>query len=160
VHLPESSFFLMAAMVSHCFSSGMLLVISHELSAKVAASVFLALIGHKGYEALSVSVLLSQRTKDLKRFALCAFAYSVSFPLGVIATIALTRVLGPTTSPTVIKTFAIVVASVAVGSLAGCMVNDFLIPSIQHVRARRHHVAWMLLGVGLTLLFTVGLNVG
>lgn len=160
IHLPDSSFLLMAAMISHCFSSGMLLFMSHELSAKIAASVFLALIGHKGYEAISVSVLLSQRTKDLKRFVICAAAYASSFPLGVIATALLTHFLGPSVSPSVVKTFAIVVASVAVGSLAGCMVNDFIIPSIRHVRARRHHAAWMLLGVGLTLLFTVGLNVG
>jgi zinc transporter ZupT len=158
VHLPESSFLLMASMISHCFSSGMLLYMSHELSTKVAASVFLALIGHKGYEALSVSVLLSQRSRELKKFIFCAVAYSLSFPLGVVVTGILTRSLGPSVSAEVLKTFAIVVASVAVGSLAGCMVHDFLIPSIRHVRAKRHEAAWMLLGVGLTLIFTVGLG--
>lgn len=155
VRLPDSSTLLVASMVCHCFSSGALLFLSHELSAKVATSVFLALIGHKGYEALSVSVLLTQRTKSRKKFALSAIAYSLSFPIGVASAAVLNDWFGNTVSPAAIKTAIIVVASIAVGSLAGCMVNDFLLPSLQHLRTRVHEGAWILLGAGLTFAFTV-----
>jgi zinc transporter ZupT len=159
-HLPadheKSSWLLMASMISHCFSSGMLLYMSHALSPKVAASVFLALIGHKGYEALSVSVLLSQQTKSLKKFSTYALMYASSFPIGVIVTAALTHFFGPGLSPTVVRTTIIVVASFAVGSLAGCMMNDFLIPSLKYLRNRKLEAGWMLVGVALTILFTAG----
>ena len=155
-HHSGSSGVLLASMISHCFSSGMLLFVSHELSSKVAASVFLALIGHKGYEAISVSVVLSQRTKDIKKFMIYAIAYASSFPVGVLVTAALTRVLGPELSPAVVKTAVVVVASVAVGSLASCMIHDFLLPSLRHVRAKKTEAVWMLVGVGLTALFTFG----
>jgi zinc transporter ZupT len=148
--------FLMISMVSHCFSSGMLLYMSHELSSRIAASVFFALIGHKGYEALSVSVLLSQKIKEGRKFLACAVAYSLAFPFGVIITAALTHFLGAGMSPVVIKTIAMVVASVAVGSLAGCMIHDFLLPSIRHVKTRRLEAGWMLVGVALTMIFVVG----
>lgn len=154
-HIPDSSTLLVASMVCHCFSSGALLFLSHELSAKVAASVFLALIGHKGYEALSVSVLLSQRTKSRKKFVLSAIAYSLSFPIGVASAAVLTERFGTGVSPAAIRTVIIVVASIAVGSLAGCMVNDFLLPSLRHLKNRLHEGAWVLLGACLTLIFTV-----
>jgi len=156
VHGSGSPKFLMVSMISHCFSSGMLLYMSHELSSRIAASVFLALIGHKGYEALSVSVLLSQKIKDARKFTLCALGYSLAFPVGVLTTAALARFLGDGVSPVVIKTVATIVASVAVGSLAGCMVNDFLLPSIRHVKSRRLEAGWMLVGVALTMIFVVG----
>ena len=50
---------------------------------------------------------------------------------------------------------AMVISSVAVGSLMGCMIHDFLIPSLKHVRARRHEAAWLVLGGALTFLFTM-----
>jgi zinc transporter ZupT len=156
IHGAETSKFLMISMVSHCFSSGMLLFMSHELSARIAASVFLALIGHKGYEALSVSVLLSQKVKDSKKFLACAIAYSLALPMGVLATAGLSRFLGAGLSPSVIKMTAMIVASVAVGSLAGCMVHDFILPSIRHIQHRRLEAAWMLVGVGLTVVFVAG----
>lgn len=156
VHGAGSPKFLMVSMVSHCFSSGMLLYMSHELSSRIAASVFFALVGHKGYEALSVSVLLSQKIKDARKFLACAIAYSLAFPLGVLTTSALAHFLGAGLSPVVIKSTAIVVASVAVGSLAGCMINDFLLPSIRHVKTRRLEAGWMLVGVALTIVFVVG----
>jgi zinc transporter ZupT len=156
VHLPDSSAFLMISMISHCFSSGMLLFMSHELSSKVAATVFLALIGHKGYEALSVSVLLNQRVKDSKTFTACAVAYAGSFPIGVLVTAGLTRYFSSGVSPEIVKNFAMIVASVAVGSLAGCMINDFLLPSIRHLKTRKLQAGWMLVGIALTVVFTVG----
>jgi zinc transporter ZupT len=156
IHGAETSRFLMISMVSHCFSSGMLLYISHELSARIAASVFLALIGHKGYEALSVSVLINQKVKDAKKFLLYGLIYSLSLPLGVLVTAAFSHYLGAGMSPKVIKMTAMIVASVAVGSLAGCMVHDFILPSIRHIRHRRLEAAWMLVGVGLTIVFVVG----
>jgi zinc transporter ZupT len=154
--VPDSPKFLMISMVSHCFSSGMLLYMSHELSSRIAASVFFALIGHKGYEALSVSVLLSQKIKESRKFLAYAVVYSLAFPIGVITTAALAHFLGAGMSPVVIKTTAMVVASVAVGSLAGCMIHDFLLPSIRHVKTRRIEAGWMLVGVALTFIFVVG----
>lgn len=156
VHGSDSSKFLMISMVSHCFSSGMLLYMSHELSARIAASVFLALIGHKGYEALSVSVLLSQKVKDSKKFLACAMVYSLALPAGVLGTAALAHFFGEGMSPSIIKMTAMIVSSIAVGSLAGCMVHDFLLPSIRHVKASKLQAGWMLLGVGLTVVFVVG----
>jgi zinc transporter ZupT len=157
IHGTETSKFLLAAMVSHCFSSGMLLFMSHELSARLATSVFFALIGHKGYEALSVSVLLSQKIKDSRKFFACGVAYSVALPAGVIVTAALSRFLGAGMSPSIIKMVATIVASIAVGSLAGCMVHDFILPSFRHIKKRRHEAAWMLVGVGLTVIFVTGM---
>ena len=84
-HAGDSSgtlFLLMAAMVSHCLSSGMLLALSDELSAKLAATVFLALIAHKGYEALAFSLLLGDRLKTAKAFFGCIAIYAASFPAG------------------------------------------------------------------------------
>ena len=156
VHLPQSSKFLMGSMISHCFSSGMLLFVSHELSSRVAASVFLAIIGHKAYEAMSVSILLSRRVKNSRNFILCALFYSLSLPIGVAATALLALVFGADASPAVIRTVALVVASVAVGSLAGCMINDFILPSVRHVRTRKLEAGWVLVGVALTIAFTVG----
>jgi zinc transporter ZupT len=156
IHGAETSRFLMISMVSHCFSSGMLLYMSHELSARIAASVFLALIGHKGYEALSVSVILSQKVKESKKFLTYAVIYSLALPFGVLVTAVLSRYLGEGVSPHVIKMTAMVVASVAVGSLAGCMVHDFIMPSIRHIKHRRLEAAWMLVGVGLTVIFVAG----
>jgi zinc transporter ZupT len=155
-HGSDTSKFLMISMVSHCFSSGMLLYMSHQLSARIAASVFLALVGHKGYEALSVSVLLSQKVKDSKKFMACAIAYSLALPLGVLVTAALAHFMGEGMSPAVIKMTAMIVASVAVGSLAGCMVHDFILPSIRHLKASWSQAGWMLVGVGLTVIFVVG----
>lgn len=145
--------FLIISMTLHCVTSGVLLAMAQELSAKIALSVFFAMIGHKGYEALSVSLVLNQRLKSRKSFAMFAAIYALSFPTGVVLTVAAMRLFGGQLGPVVLKEFAMVAASVAIGSLIGCLIHDFIVPAYHRVKARNSEAGWVVAGILLTLLF-------
>src|SRR5262249_38341826 len=130
--------FLMTSMVAHCLASGMFLALSRDLSSSVERGVFWALIAHKGYEALSVSLVLQERLRSPRRLLWLTAAYALSLPAGVALTVGLAALMGGAGYDEAwLRTAAMVMGSIAAGSLMGCMVHDFLIPSYHHVRERR-----------------------
>lgn len=127
------------SIVSHCFTSGILLSISREFSEKLAGAVFLALLGHKGYESIVfVSLLLSHRLSRRSMVA-AILIYCLALPAGVATSFLLRGALS--------HTVAIYVSSVAVGSLLGCLIFDFAIPSFRQVRQEKMRLAWIVVGI-------------
>jgi zinc transporter ZupT len=132
------------SLITHCFASGILLALSHGLSTQVANTVFLALVAHKGYEALMFSsILMKQQFSRLTQLVLLSI-YSLSLPMGV----ALAYVLRDALS----QDLAVMMSSVAVGTLLGCLIFDFMIPTIRQLRQRRIEILWIGLGLLLTQL--------
>jgi zinc transporter ZupT len=130
------------SIVSHCFASGILLSVSRELSEKLAGAVFLALLGHKGYECIVfISLLISHRLSRLGTIAAIA-VYCLALPAGVLTAVLLN---GHWT-----QNLAVYVSSIAVGSLLGCLVFDFMLPSFETIKRERLRVGWVLLGLALT----------
>ena len=137
-----------SSLMAHCFAGGMLLAISHALSQKIASTVFLALVAHKGYEAMMLSsILLEQQCSKLRKLAL-SVAYIISFPAGVL----ITALFGAYFNQEV----AILISSVAVGTLMGCLIFDFFIPSIRHLRDKRLEVLWIAGGLIFTQIIMKG----
>lgn len=139
-----SLFFFLASMISHCVASGMLLVLSDGLANQINRTVFLALLAHKGYEALTVSSIMIERQKSRSKALVSLGLYSLSLPAGVIVTLCFRSVFT--------QSIALVATSLAVGSLLGCLMFDFLIPSFSAIRTRRYDVAWVAVGLLLTQL--------
>lgn len=136
-----SPLFLFSIM-GHCFASGMLLAVSQGLSAKIADTVFMALLAHKGYESLTVSSLLVEQGQS-KRVKVGTIAlYALSLPAGVLATVMFSDHLA--------QGVAVVISSIAVGTLLGCLIFDFLLPSLVHLKRQRYQAAWIFLGLVLT----------
>ena len=130
------------SIVSHCFASGVLLSVSRELSEKLAGAVFLALLGHKGYESIVfISLLISHRLSRPGTIAAIA-VYCLALPAGVLTAVLLN---GHWT-----QSLAIYVSSIAVGSLLGCLVFDFMLPSFQTIKREWLRAGWVLLGLALT----------
>lgn len=146
--------FLMTSMVAHCLASGMFLALSHDLSRSIERGVFWALIAHKGYEALSVSLVLQDSVQSPRKLALLTAGYALSFPAGVAITAAMMPWFNGPGSEATLHTVAVVVASVAAGSLMGCMIHDFVIPSLRQVRRKRIELVWVMLGLAGTLTVT------
>ena len=69
-------------------------------------------------------------------------AYALSFPMGV----ALTYMLGSLVTQNV----ALLATSFAVGTLLGCLIFDFLMPSLTHIKSRRFDLAWVFVGLFVT----------
>jgi zinc transporter ZupT len=145
--------FLMTSMITHCLASGMFLSLSHGLSQSIERTVFWALIAHKGYEALSVSMVLQEKVRDSRKLAFLTALYALSFPAGVAMTSAATALLAGHYADW-IRGAAIIVASISAGSLMGCMLHDFVIPSLRQVRARKAELRWVALGLFCTLAVT------
>ncbi|MGZ3696885.1 MAG: ZIP family metal transporter [Bdellovibrionota bacterium] len=142
---PGAFYFFFVSLFIHCLSSGMLMAVSSQLSARIANTVFAALMAHKGYEALAfASILVVQRATRIWKAVMLAL-YTLSVPIGVALTVALTDRISQST--------AILLSSIAVGTLLGCLVLDFLIPSIQHLRGRKVQILWLVGGLLLTRLF-------
>lgn len=131
--------YLLGSMALHCFAGGMLLVSSYEISAQLAFHVFLGLAAHKVFEAITVSSVLLEKVKSKKELYLATAVYALSFPAGVLATVALRAALAGQLLPKTVETIAMVITSVAVGSLLGCLLQDFLIPAVSQLR-RGHGV--------------------
>jgi zinc transporter ZupT len=121
-------------MALHCFAGGMLLVSSYEISAQLAFHVFLGLVAHKAFEAITVSTVLLEKVKSKKELYLATGVYALSFPAGVLATIAMEVGFAGRISPENFETISMVITSVAVGSLLGCLLQDFLVPAFREVR--------------------------
>jgi zinc transporter ZupT len=132
----------LASMIAHCLVSGMLLALSDRLSGGIGKTVFLAMVAHKSYESLTVSSILLERQKSRWASMISISLYALSLPVGVVLTVAFGSALSPTTS--------MVITSLAVGALLGCLIHDFLLPSITRVKSRRVEIGWIAVGLALT----------
>ncbi len=139
--LTPSPFFF-ASIIGHCFASGMLLTVSRSFSESLSVNVYAALLIHKAYEALTVSSILVGNSRSRMNSVGIIGAYTLSFPLGV----GLAMLLGDTKGQNV----ALAISGMAVGTLLGCLIFDFLIPSFMQLKQRRSHIAWIALGLLLT----------
>jgi zinc transporter ZupT len=137
---PSPFFFF--SITGHCFASGMLLTVSRSYSEILSVNVYAALLIHKAYEALTVSSILVGNSKSRLGNVGIIGAYTLSFPLGV----GLATLLGETRGQMV----ALGISGVAVGTLLGCLIFDFLIPSFYQLKQRRSHLAWIAFGLLLT----------
>jgi zinc transporter ZupT len=135
------------SLIAHCLASGMLLAVSQSFSERIAHTVFLALLAHKTYESLLLaSILVDQHRPRAQQFGIIA-AYALALPVGAFIT-QLFRA-------DVTETVAVFISSVAVGTLLGCLIFDFLLPSVRQLRGHRlalPRVGWILFGLGLTRL--------
>lgn len=71
-------------------------------------------------------------------------AYSLALPVGVMVTSLFGNLID--------SRVAVIATSVALGSLFGCMVFDFLLPAIAQIKKRRLELGWVVLGLILTEL--------
>ena len=125
-----------------------MLAISSKISDTFSKAVFLALIAHKCYESLIVSSIILDQVKIRVNAIICIMVYSLSFPFGTLLVYAFNQEIG--------LKFAVLATSLALGSLLGCMVFDFIIPSYHHIKERRIELLWVLLGLGMTELMMRG----
>ena len=120
----------------------MLLTVSFGLSKKVASTVFVALVAHKIYESLLLSsMILVQKRSQAWRAGVIAI-YAAALPAGAAVTALFQSVIN--------EQVAVLISSVAVGTLLGCLIFDFLIPSIGQLREQRVRVGWIIAGLALT----------
>ena len=138
-HGNGNSAFFLTSMISHCFASGILLVTSAEFSTGLNRSIFLALLAHKLYESLTVSSVLIEKQKSRSKSIFSILLYSISLPLGVILTYLFKSHLTPA--------IALLATSLAAGTLLGCLIFDFLIPSLPQIRHRWSTIGWIILGL-------------
>ncbi len=143
-HASGSKFVFLGSMVAHCWVSGMLLVLSADFSTGINRTVFFALLAHKAYEALAVSSLLVDERKSRLASIFAITIYSLSFPLGALLTVLLHSMIT--------QTVAWIATSLAVGTLGGCLLFDFLLPSLAHLKRKRHDLAWIAVGLFVTQL--------
>jgi zinc transporter ZupT len=139
-----ASFFFLAALIAHCFASGMLLAVSQGMSPRIATTVFMALLAHKAYEALTLSSILVQSGKSRLEQSLIVGVYSLAVPAGVAVTTAFRDSMN--------EGVAMLISSIAVGTLLGCLIFDFLIPSVRHLKKSRAQAAWIAVGLVMTQL--------
>jgi zinc transporter ZupT len=149
-HTASHGFMLFfGSLLAHCFASGMLLTASQSLSDRIARTVFIALLIHKTYESLVLtSILIEQRRSAAWNFMLIGL-YSLALPAGAFAT--------QLFQASLTQSISMVVSSIAVGTLLGCLIFDFLIPSVRELRRQRFIFAWILLGLALTRLVMMSL---
>jgi len=130
------------SLVAHCFASGMLLTVSHGLSTKIASTVFAALLAHKIYESLLLSsILITQSFSATRRTAYIA-VYAAALPLGALVTSFFQSSIN--------TNVAVLISSIAVGTLMGCLIFDFLLPSFRQLREQRYKAGWLIVGLVLT----------
>ncbi|MGZ3653385.1 MAG: ZIP family metal transporter [Bdellovibrionota bacterium] len=143
-HGSGNTYVFLASMVAHCMASGVLLVVSQGLSNGINRTVFWALLSHKAYEALTVSSVLIEKEKSRFQTAISVVLYCLSLPVGVLLTFSFRSTLTPFV--------AMIATSLAAGTLMGCLVFDFLIPSLKGMKNRKLEIAWIVAGLCLTQL--------
>jgi zinc transporter ZupT len=141
----EGSALFLTSMIGHCVASGMLLVVSESFSGSLNRTIFWALFAHKSYESLTVSSVLIRKQFSRARFMAAIFAYSIAMPVGVV--------LATTFRASITMHAAFLITSLAAGTLAGCLVFDFLIPSLNLVKSPRKAITWILVGLSITQIF-------
>jgi zinc transporter ZupT len=140
----QSRTFFLISMMGHCIASGMLLMVSGGYAGSLNRTIFFALFAHKAYESLAVSSVLLKNEEPKSRFFTLIIAYSMSLPLGVILAYAFRTMIN--------EHVALLITSVAAGTLAGCLIFDFLLPSLHQVPNKRRALTWILIGLGITQL--------
>jgi zinc transporter ZupT len=136
--------FFLGSLVAHCFASGMLLTVSFGLSKKIAGTVFAALLAHKIYESLLLSSILLERKNSRLWKGTVIGLYGAALPAGA----GLTAIF----QGNINERIAILISSIAVGTLLGCLIFDFLLPSFAQLKQQRYKVGWILAGLLLTQL--------
>jgi zinc transporter ZupT len=139
---PRRFAYFMGPLIAHGIASGMLLGVSRELGARVAGEVFVALFAHKIYESLLLASILVGVRRSIRWKIAMAAAYVLALPLGAW--------LAWTLGETVLNDMAVHISGVAVGTLLGCLVFDFLMPSFKQLRGRAIGYLWMAGGFFLT----------
>ena len=134
----------LASMMIHCFASGILLAISTRYTDAFSRTVFMALFTHKAYESLIVSSLVLEKVKSKTEAFMAVSLYALSLPLGVL--------VATLESSHITMHFALIATCVALGTLFGCMIFDFLLPSVQHIKKKPKHAFWIIVGFVLTEL--------
>ena len=134
---------LAMAIFVHSLLDGSLLVISNGLLSHAATPVTVSLWIHKAFEALSLASLVYWRVPNRGQAVRWLTAYVLSFPCGVF----LTAWLAQTFATDSMERVALVIMSVAIGNLIGCLIFDFILPSIGRFKQHRGEVYWLLGGV-------------
>ncbi|MGZ3694206.1 MAG: ZIP family metal transporter [Bdellovibrionota bacterium] len=143
-HSSGNTYIFLFSMIAHCMASGVLLVVSQGLEGGINRTVFWALLSHKAYEALTVTSVLIEKEKARRNTILCVLLYSFSLPAGVFLATSFRAVITPSV--------AMIVTSLAAGTLLGCLIFDFLLPSLAGIRNRKMDIAWIVGGLCLTQL--------
>lgn len=145
-HIQESSIlFILSSMMAHCFASGVLLAVAAQVSMGLAQNVFYALLAHKVYEALTVSSVVVEKVKSRVKVALALLGYSLSLPVGVLVSFLFRKDLSPN--------IAILATSLAAGTLLGCLVFDFWMPTLAHLKHSKKDLVWLMIGLLMTQVF-------
>lgn len=140
-HALRSPYIFLVAITVHCFTSGLLLGVSDQFSKHLADSVFAALFIHKIYESFAVSVLLvSYKRRTLWTVSMLSL-YLLSFPAGA----AVAKYYGQ-----VNHELLLIITGIAIGSLIGCLIFDFIVPSFQQIRQNRRQLIWLIAGLLVT----------
>ncbi|MGK5085239.1 hypothetical protein WDW37_18275 [Bdellovibrionota bacterium FG-1] len=138
---PKRFFFFLGPLLAHGFASGMLLTVSQGFAARMAASIFLALITHKVYESLMLSTLLQAVRRPMAWRLKVVAAYSLALPVGALLAVACHGLIS--------NAVVVLISSLAVGTLLGCLVFDFVIPSFRQLKTS--FWGWTWISVGLLL---------
>ena len=141
-------YFFLGPLIAHGLASGMLLAISHDVSTHMAGTVFAALIAHKAYESLLLASILVAlpRTQRWKLFMIAL--YALALPIGTLMALSFRQLID--------HRAATWISSIAVGTLLGCLVFDFMLPSLRQLKQRGGRTSallWMCAGLVLTRLF-------
>jgi zinc transporter ZupT len=148
----ESGFpYFFGPLIAHSFATGMLLSVSQRFGHEMAHNVFGALLTHKAYEALLLSSILIGMNRSVRWKVGMIALYAGILPLGVF--------LGESVRQEISQTVAVWISAVAVGTLLGCLVFDFLLPSIHQLQDKRSRLIWVLSGFVLTQLVLGRLHV-
>jgi len=134
---------LATAIFVHSLLDGSLLVISNGLLSQASTSVTMSLWIHKAFEALSLASLVYWRVNNRGQAIRWLSAYVLSFPCGVF----LTAWIAQKFATDSMQRVALIIMSIAIGNLIGCLIFDFILPSMGRFKQHRGEVYWLLGGV-------------
>ena len=134
-----NSLFFLLSMAGHCFASGILLVTAEGFSVGLNRGIFLALLAHKLYESLTVATVLIEKQRSRSKSIASILVYSLSLPVGVLLTFIFKSHLTPS--------IALIATSLAAGTLLGCLIFDFFIPSLAEIRKKWSALGWVTAGL-------------
>lgn len=143
----HSPYLFLLAISTHCLTTGLFLGVSGSFSHNFTHSIFIGLLAHKVYEVMIVtSVLLNYKKSHLWTFTHIT-GYLLSFPLGFY--------LSKLFSEYLTSTIILVISALALGSLIGCLVFDFLLPNLRKIKQKTFvEVLPFLVGILATMAFS------